>query len=122
HHDEGDENTAVIPMIEILLVILTFFIVTYASAGQFPVPTPPVADAQAAGAHPVRIVVDIEGKTTVDGHSYQGQELQDFLTTIKPVSVLIIADKRTPFENVMAVRVFCVKAGVAKLHEGVQKP
>lgn len=120
HDLDGDESSAVVPMIELLLIVLLFFVVNYSRTGQSPVPLPVGRSQPGAEAHPVQIVVDRDGGLMIDGESFESDALVGHLRREQPSSVLIYAHEDVLHRHVVSAWSLCREAGVLQLAEGVE--
>jgi biopolymer transport protein ExbD len=110
------------PLIDVVFLLLIFFLVATRFAQEdreLDVPLPDASEAQPLMVAPTEIFINIdkEGRYFVDGKILEAAELEAILVraaTNNPVNqaVIIRADKRVPFDFVVQAINLCKRAGI----------
>lgn len=122
-HDEPLERTEMqfAPMIDIVFLLLIFFIVTWSYA-RFETEIDISVPAAAEGKSPKRTVGEIivnvkkDGAIFVEGKANSEEELMATLSQVareyKDQAVILRGDKETAFDHIVSVLNVCQKAGI----------
>ena len=122
-HDEPMERTEMqfAPMIDIVFLLLIFFIVTWSYA-RFETEIDISVPAAAEGKSPKRTVGEIivnvkkDGAIFVEGKANSEEELMATLSQVareyKDQAVILRGDKETAFDHIVSVLNVCQKAGI----------
>ncbi len=124
--ETGEDSFQIAPLIDIVFLLLTFFIVTGALAAQEKETAITLPRTTAAVTRPrekLDIVVNItrEGRIWIYNKRYSIQELRTTLTQMQeaaravPVSVIIRADSKALHEHVVQVLDACSAAGIGSV-------
>jgi biopolymer transport protein ExbD len=119
------------PMIDIVFLLLIFFIVTWSYARfetELDISVPAAAD----GKNPERsigeIVVNVhnDGRIVVEGRTISEDELLSTLTDVakayKDQAVILRGDKSTAFDHIVSVLNVCQKAGIWNVAFATARP
>ncbi|NJP08311.1 MAG: biopolymer transporter ExbD [Leptolyngbyaceae cyanobacterium RU_5_1] len=99
----------IVPMIDVIFAILTFFIVSSLFLGRstgLPVDLPKAASAQNQTANPLTVTLDQQGRLSLNKQPIQPNELQPRLRALvgtQSVLVVLNADQRVSHGQVVAV-------------------
>jgi biopolymer transport protein ExbD len=116
-HSDEDESQSVLPLIDVLLITLVFFLATSFSHGQINLPLPPSPhpDPSSATQPPVTLEIDVQGTTKLDGNIYEAAALQQKLEQLKPSGVLLVAHREAPIKYLINARDVLVRARITKI-------
>lgn len=122
HKGSAISTLSLTPLIDVVFLLLIFFLVATRFAQEdreIDVPLPDASEAMPLTVAPKELFINIdqEGRYFVNGESLAVDELEDVLTraaTNNPVnqSVVIRADKRVPFDYVVQAINLCKRAGI----------
>ena len=122
--DEGDGQFQLAPMIDVIFVLLTFFVAIFGmqqNERDMEVKPPVSASGAVVSRNPYDIVVNIkqDGSLLVNRRMWSIKELQERLKLLSGASggqcnVLIRADAQTVHQNVVNVMDSCIGVGITR--------
>ncbi len=118
--DDGALNF--VPLIDVLLVALVFFVAAYQDGGEMPVPAVAAPARTAAEAPPAVLEVPLDGRLRLDGAELADADIVTKLRDRKPASVLIRGHEDVALKHVHRARSLCRQAGVTRLTEATRVP
>jgi len=121
--EEGLKQIDIAPLVDIILQLLIFFMLTSQFVVQlgFPVNLPKAASSQLLKEIQIILTLTKEGVVYYKGKPVSLKELEDLLKKNKEHSVFIKADRYSKFEDVVKIWDLCRKIGVRKIHIATQK-
>lgn len=120
-HDE-DESHSTLPLIDVLLIALTYFLTASAAFTQINVPVPPSrhSDSSQAPGQPDVLEIDVQGGMKLNGTHYAAAELEQELKRRRPPAVLLVAHRETPIRHVVHARDIVLLAQITKIDLATQ--
>ncbi len=116
---KGDSSFAIdmTALVDIAFIIILFLgiVATLAPVSSINVELPK-ASVKAKKIEPVKIVVDKEGNIYLNRKKMTGKELLAYLKQKNPKTVVVLADRRVIYENVVKVMDIAKKAGVEEIN------
>ena len=112
------------PLVDVLLLLLIFFLMTWNAARQeneldVKLPSASAAKENAAPAGPVVVNVKADGNVIVNRRTLSGTELTDLLRSLVQLdaqqAVVIRGDETGAYKNVVTVLNICSQAGVTNV-------
>jgi len=129
---EGDFEINVIPLIDVLLTLLMFFVLTttFVRHGGMKVTLPTAhAEASTAQTHPLVLMIDRNGHFYVGGHEVLGQDENALRRAIVAVAgddrsrpVTLQADARTSHQSVVTAMDVLGRLGFSRLSMATTQP
>lgn len=122
--DESNELN-VTPLIDIVFILLVFFVVTTTFAHELgiPVTRPEATTGESQATDVLRVAVSVHGEVTVDGRPTNGwrleAEVRHRLAEHDGDSVLVVADEGVHAGRVVEVMDACRRAGAGRVALGV---
>lgn len=121
YFDTARARVEVIPMIDIMMFLLVFFVVIslnmIAGTG-IPLEIPGSKTTQQIKASTITVGVTRDGKTVVEGRTVNGEELRSRLARLKqdgPIDVVLAGDKDASLQTLLAVMDSIRGAGISSV-------
>ncbi len=124
--EPSKEEPNVAPLIDIVFILLIFFVVTTTFARDLgiEVERPSAGSATEQPVDLLRVAIGANGELTVDGRPTSGwrlrPEVEDRLADYLEKSVLVVADRRTDAEALVDVIDACRQAGASQVAVAVE--
>ncbi|MGD8860991.1 MAG: biopolymer transporter ExbD [Myxococcales bacterium] len=123
----GKQDIDISPLIDMVFILLIFFMVTttFVKDMKVELERPGAASASRASSKSLRVAIDSSGNVFVDGTGVRPWMVQsrvrDFLKSSTSKSVLVITDRRVPAERLVEVVDQCRLAGAADVGVATEK-